>query len=56
MWALLGHIVKGEGNAAKQPRVRAFRIIYTQAQANLTRAQAQVCPSLATPLDKGFVK
>ena len=50
MWALLGHIVKGEGNAAKQPRIRAFCIIYTWARANLTRAQARVCPGLATPL------
>ena len=52
MWALLGHIVKGEGNAAKQPRIRAFRIIYTRARANLTRAQARVCPGLATPLNR----
>ena len=50
MWALLGHIVKGEGNAAKQPRICAFRIIYTRARASLTRAQARVCPGLATPL------
>ena len=50
MWALLGHIVKGEGDAAKQSRIHAFHIIYTRARANLTRAQARVCPDLATPL------
>ena len=52
MWALLGHIAKGEGNVVKQPRIRAFRIIYTRARANLTQAQARVCPGLATPLPR----
>ena len=51
MWALLGHIVKGKGNAAKQSRIRAFRIIYTWARTNLTWEQARVCPGLTTPLE-----